>query len=280
MSDSSSPDDLQFNVAEAADSQAPATAVQSCAVCQQPIASTYYAVGETILCPACVERVNAPAPGNPLTRLLKATFFGLGAGLIGALIWYAIRRVTNYEIGLVAVLVGFMVGKAVHVGSNGKGGVGYQLLAIVLTYCCIAANYMPDIFQAVMQNKGEVVEVDGDAAAVAVEEPNALAEGDAPADPIAAAEADAAVDVGAMAAEQGEPVAADEGPVGLGSRIVAWGLLAVFAFVMALALPFLEGAQNLIGLLIIGFALWEAWKFNARRKLPITGPYQIAAPSA
>jgi len=42
-----------------------------------------------------------------------------------------------------------------------------------------------------------------------------------------------------------------------------------------LAAPFLAGAQNLIGLLIIGFALWEAWKFNARRQVPISGPYQI-----
>jgi hypothetical protein len=39
--------------------------------------------------------------------------------------------------------------------------------------------------------------------------------------------------------------------------------------------------SNVIGLLIIGFALWEAWKLNAHRPLPISGPYQIsAAPGA
>ena len=32
-------------------------------------------------------------------------------------------------------------------------------------------------------------------------------------------------------------------------------------------MPFLAGAENIIGLLIIAFALWEAWKFNARRGL-------------
>jgi hypothetical protein len=35
------------------------------------------------------------------------------------------------------------------------------------------------------------------------------------------------------------------------------------------------GAQSVIGLLIIGFALWEAWKFTAHRPLPISGPYHM-----
>jgi hypothetical protein len=46
---------------------------------------------------------------------------------------------------------------------------------------------------------------------------------------------------------------------------------------LSLETPFLPGAENIIGLLIIGFALWEAWKFNMHRPLPITGPYQMSA---
>jgi hypothetical protein len=53
-------------------------------------------------------------------------------------------------------------------------------------------------------------------------------------------------------------------------------LLLVLVFALSLAAPFLAGVENLIGLLIIGFALWEAWKLNARRPLQISGPYQIA----
>jgi hypothetical protein len=52
-------------------------------------------------------------------------------------------------------------------------------------------------------------------------------------------------------------------------------------FALSLAAPFLGGAQNAIGLLIIGFALWEAGKLNRRRQLAITGPYQLGtAPAA
>ena len=58
--------------------------------------------------------------------------------------------------------------------------------------------------------------------------------------------------------------------------VLAVVVVIVLVFAVALAAPFLAGAHNLIGLLIIGFALWEAWKFNRRRALPITGPYDFA----
>ncbi|MBX9787767.1 MAG: hypothetical protein K2Y37_02535 [Pirellulales bacterium] len=284
-------DDLQFQTAEVAEGGAPVATAPTCAVCAQPLATTYYAVGEAMLCPDCVARVNAPPPGNPLTRLLKATFYGLAAGLVGALIWFAIRRVTNYELGLVAILVGFMVGKAVHAGSSGKGGLGYQLLAVVLTYTCIAANYMPDIFEAVFQDdaKDQVVAVagvEGADAALGVENPaDAAAEvgGEAANDEAAVAVVEAAepqkagdaVGEDPGAAPDAAAVAPDE-PLSFGGKVVAWILLLIVVFIGAMAAPFLMGASNIIGLLIIGFALWEAWKFNARRKLPITGPYQVA----
>jgi len=38
----------------------------------------------------------------------------------------------------------------------------------------------------------------------------------------------------------------------------------------------MAGAQNIIGLLIIGFALWEAWKMNARKDGTLVGPYHLA----
>jgi len=82
-------DDLQFTTAET-DGQS-AAVFQKCAACGQPITSTYYAVGEAIVCPSCSAHVTAPPAGSKLGRLVKATLLGLGAGLIGALIWFAIR---------------------------------------------------------------------------------------------------------------------------------------------------------------------------------------------
>lgn len=46
---------------------------------------------------------------------------------------------------------------------------------------------------------------------------------------------------------------------------------------LVLALPFLAGVENVIGLIIIGIGLYEAWKFNRKPQLTITGPHAIAA---
>ncbi len=50
-----------------------------------------------------------------------------------------------------------------------------------------------------------------------------------------------------------------------------------FVFVLAAASPFLGLPENLIGLAIIGFALYQAWSMNRRAKLEIEGPLEIRA---
>jgi len=143
MSDDHSPtpsvDDLQFSTAEPGISATPASG-PSCTVCGQAIVSDFFALGEAVLCPSCCARATAPASGSKLGRVFKSSFLGMAAGLIGAVLWFVIRRVAHMEVGLVAVLVGFMVGKAVRSGSGDRGGRGYQVLAVTITYCCIAIN--------------------------------------------------------------------------------------------------------------------------------------------
>lgn len=231
---SDSTGDLQFQTSEPSDAPGSAPA-HACALCHQQVDGEYYALGDNLVCPACAAQVQAPLTGSRAVRLAKATLYGAGAGLLGAIIWYAIRRVTNLEIGLVAIVVGIMVGTAVRKGSAGLGGRGYQLLAVAITYCSIAANYMPDIFEALMAN--------------------------------------AHAQRTAIARDADQPAAG----AGIGESPDATVAMLVEAFVLAMTYPFLDAAGNLIGLLIIGFALWEAWKFNAHRPLPISGPYQLGA---
>jgi hypothetical protein len=56
---------------------------------------------------------------------------------------------------------------------------------------------------------------------------------------------------------------------------IAVGIAAILA--LTLALPFLAGFQNLMGIVIIGIGLYEAWKLNKRETLQITGPFEIGA---
>jgi hypothetical protein len=50
----------------------------------------------------------------------------------------------------------------------------------------------------------------------------------------------------------------------------------VLLFFAAIA-PILAGASNIIGLLIIGIAVFEAWKLNKRVQLDITGPFRVGS---
>ncbi|HEX2223383.1 MAG TPA: hypothetical protein VHN15_04160, partial [Thermoanaerobaculia bacterium] len=53
---------------------------------------------------------------------------------------------TGYEVGLISILVGFLVGAGVKKGSGGYGGWKYQTLAVALTYVAICCTYIPMIY--------------------------------------------------------------------------------------------------------------------------------------
>jgi hypothetical protein len=48
----------------------------------------------------------------------------------------------------------------------------------------------------------------------------------------------------------------------------------------AIVMPFLAGFENLIGLLIIGFAVFQSWAMNKRANPVFAGPFQVKAPAS
>lgn len=248
----------------------------SCVVCKQQIEKTYFALGDQVLCSNCRDVVSVSPKGSGLVRFAKAACVGTLAGLLGALIWYMIRVIAHIEIGLVAILVGFMVGKAVYRASASHGGVIYQVLAVVITYGCISANYLPDIFQAMMTEASQTS--DDDPPAGATQNAGELA-GESAAGAVDERTTDSS--------NEAKPVASHGNPEELESvkgralpLIASLIFVALITFVLALATPILMGIENPIGLLIVGFALWEAWKFSAHRPIPITGPYHVRSPGS
>jgi len=64
------------------------------------------------------------------------------------------------------------------------------------------------------------------------------------------------------------------GSPSLGGFLWGWTLL----LGVALASPFLQGTENIIGLFIIGIGLYEAWKFTRAVPVQVLGPFSAAAP--
>lgn len=246
---------LQFDRAELPSGGSPETQEVACAFCQAPLHSSYFDLNGQMACEACRHKVEEELKKRPgVSGFLRASAAGFGAAVVGAGIYYAVLALTGYNVGLIAILVGFLVGGAVRWGARGKGGWVYQSLAIFLTYMAIVSTYIPLMIKE-MEKQGTAAT---DPAAVAPDAPAAAAGAPAP--------------VKAAAQTPAEPAASE--PVPTFGEVVL-GVLLVFG--VAAALPFLAGFENILGLLIIAFGLWEAWKLNKRPVLEIQGPLTIGA---
>ncbi len=242
--------------------QAPAPPL-SCAVCAEPIAESYYEVNQKFLCNGCrdglVERLEG---GSKLGRFVRAGLFGGLAALAGSGLYYLILALTGYEIALIAIVVGMMVGTAVHKGSRQRGGWVYQVLAVFLTYTAIVSSYIPLIIAEIAKNPpGQ------EAAAVAGNpEKKAVA-------PAGKGKAEAAP---APAKAAKAPVK----PLPPGRAVLMLAAMLAVLMALAYAAPFMAGAQNLLGLLIIFFGLSQAWRLNRKVSLSINGPFRIESREA
>ncbi|MFL5319996.1 MAG: hypothetical protein ACJ790_10115 [Myxococcaceae bacterium] len=97
--------------------------LSACALCQTPIAEgTSAVVNGTQVCNNCAAQIQAELAAEQSTgaRFPLAIAGGAIGALIGAFVWAAIVVITNFEVGYVAVLVGFLAGQGVKLGA-GKG---------------------------------------------------------------------------------------------------------------------------------------------------------------
>ncbi len=234
----------------------------SCSHCGTVLTDQYYQANGVPLCSECrweAEGAQQAAQPGGARRLGKATLYGAGAAAAGTLVYFLVSWATGYEVGLIAILVGWMVGKAVFLGSASVGGRPYQFLAIGLTYVAICTSYAPMIMSELMKSaETEVVEsaAPGDGEA---QEPGATTTL-----PESLQEPESGVISAADPAVEEEPLG-------------AVGFLIFLAVILAISLaaPFLAGLENVIGLLIIAFGLFEAWKHAGRPAVVFEGPFAV-----
>ena len=153
------PGDLQFERAEPLPGPDAASGPQ-CVACKQAIAKTYYHAQGMMVCESCAQRIQSGQQAPPALSLARAALYGGGAALAGSALYAAVSITTGLEIGLIAIVVGVMVGKSVRYGSHGLGGRSRQILAVLLTYFAITTSYIPVFLyeQIKNQNRGQQAE--------------------------------------------------------------------------------------------------------------------------
>ena len=231
----------------------------SCALCTRPISDEYFDVNGQTVCRVCRVRVlEAAETPTEWGVFLRAMACGVVAAIAGAILYFAVIAITDFEIGLVAIAIGFMVGYAVRFGAGGSGGRRFQVMALVLTYVAVSLAYT-------------ILAVRAGADQAPTETTASTSTGSAP--PSSAASSGEAV-----------PGAADTQAAPSEGGDESFALSLVFFALFCLALPVLVIADSfpsgLISAAIIAFGMQQAWRMTGKHALTVTGPYRVGAATA
>ena len=191
---------LQFDKAEFSQG-----AALICAVCKTPIIGEFYQANGQPVCPTCQKGLRGSLQLPMGMAVARSLIAGLLAGAAGCFLWWLVTRISGASWGIIAVLVGWMVGYAVRWGSGAIGGPIFQGIAIAITYLSIVCSHLPWLIPRTEN--------------------------------------------------------------------------LVTALQIAITAPFNRGVGGILGLVILGFALYEAWSMNRAAPLQISGPYTAARPS-
>jgi hypothetical protein len=85
----------------------------------------------------------------------RGLVFGIGGALVGMALYATVGIITGLEIGYVSLAVGFIVGKAILMGSAGRRGRRYQVAAIALTYVAVSMSSVPIMVNQVLKTRDE-----------------------------------------------------------------------------------------------------------------------------
>ncbi|MGQ0648624.1 MAG: hypothetical protein ACT4P7_13755 [Gemmatimonadaceae bacterium] len=259
-----SPDtELQFEraIPAADDSAAAGTQpVVTCSTCRRTIETWYFTADADTLCATCKGTLaQQVASVREWPLILRATVFGLVAAVAGAIVYYGVIAITELEIGLVAILIGYMVGYAVRKGARGRGGRRLQIAAVAITYFSVAMAYLPIAMKGATESTASAKSVAADSVSL----PSTAAGSTNSEERDAGGESDLATDVAAPAVPS------------VGGAAAGIGVLLLFSLALPLIAVFGSLPSGLISALIIGFGMRQAWSMTGAASVTIQGPYRV-----
>ncbi|MCP4292919.1 MAG: hypothetical protein GY780_13925 [bacterium] len=127
--------EIEITDADAVDTQE----ILNCGQCQGLIPNGEEIRTENaVFCPGCfheIQKILHDSIGEQSQNInyLGALSGGIIGGLITALLWWGFVTLTHFQIGIVAIIIGWGTGKGVAVFSGNKRSLGLQLMSIGLT---------------------------------------------------------------------------------------------------------------------------------------------------
>ena len=241
----------------------------TCTTCNAVIGDEYFDVNGQSVCGACHARLLEHLQSKPgMGVFVRALAFGLGAAIAGAILYYAVIAITDFEIGLVAIAIGYMVGYGVRAGTHGRGGRRFQVLAVVLTYLSVSMAYTILVFQSASDAAAtDAAAQSGNAAAGATSQaPPASSTGNNPSN------------------AAGLPSAGNTNtsePETVGGRSML-GLLFLVGFCLLLPFIVIFGSLpgSLISAAIIAFGMQQAWRMTMAPSFNVSGPFRVGTATA
>jgi hypothetical protein len=207
-----------------------------CQFCHQLISGAYFRTNDAMTCPECAEKMRGERAKDTHAAFVRALVFGIGAAILGMILYATFAIVTGIVIGYAALAVGWLVGKAMITGSSGVGGRRYQVVAVLLTYAAVSTAAIPVWIHYEREHK----------------------------------QAQRQQDAAPQGSESGDAGSAKPQT----SIAFALGMLALLGLASPFLDLTSNPVGGLIGLVILFVGMKFAWQFTAGRPVQIFGPFE------
>lgn len=143
------PDTPQFLTAE----YRKPTPAQLCGQCGRKIGIRSFVLNSKLVCERCSAAAHPEMHSHAV--FARSLLCGIGAAIVGLVLYATFTIVTHFYFGYVALGVGWLVAKAMMVGSRGVGGIRYQVAAVSLTYAAISLASVPILIARLLQDAAD-----------------------------------------------------------------------------------------------------------------------------
>jgi hypothetical protein len=240
-----------------------------CQYCHQPVPGTYYRINDSMACAACAEKARGDLARDTYSAYMRGLLFGIGAAILGLIIYATFEIVTGIIIGYISLAVGWLVGTAMIKGSRGVGGKRYQITASLLTYAAVSMAAVPVWIHYANEHKQADQQKLTEKQKIAAEQRQLESE---------FGQQHQTLDHGSTSpgATAAPPAQARPRPN------FAAALAQIFA--LGIASPFVEvweGGPSFgwaIGIVILAVGIRIAWRLTAARPLAVFGPFNNSTP--